>query len=785
VARIHLISLGDMAARGEGGADVAWLARRPRLFALLVYCAVEGHRRPVSVDAICELFWPDTAAAKARQLLAQLLYQAARDAGVRLEERNRAGTIRVRPDVVWCDAAELLHGTVSAEWVAAKGRGEMLPGFALPGSHAFDDWLDRTRAAVRRRAVERLTTAHGPPEARRAHARLALELDPCDTAAAAAAIRALGEAGDSTEAFRVFSDYRARLIEQLDLPVPAVVTAAVRRACATPPEPPPDPPPPAGSRADESFPAEPFARSPTALGRQRVDALPAQLNARAPTTRRIFTAVRLQKTLGVALLFGAVAAVAVLWLRPSPARGGESAAWAADLVIVGDAGADAAWASAVAPMLIDRLAERGMRLLYVTAPGLRGGAPYVLHGSVLRQDSMVTGTLQVADSRSGAVLGSWQVNAKTAGLDGVIAAVADSIRAALARATALDVMRESGRSDAAVHALLQARREFDGAVAALKEGAAGVGAARLTLADSLAGAAAAFDPAWPQPYLLRARVLEWRALHARMAGERDEWRQLLTVAVDEASRAVELGAGVQGREIRGSLYYLAWASGVLLAADARAGAEADLAYAAASPHATPQSWATLSALHHAAGRHADAYAAALAAFRSDALGRRTDDIMMRLFVAAFDGGRDTDAHRWCDEVVRRSPRQWQAAYCLLMTHAFRPYGSAADVAALRIDLSREPPHTTTVMAPMLELLRAAVHASNGHVDDARRILATIDAAAEPTSELPHYAAMAYSQLGDHANAERLLRLYIDNGGPSRASVVHSRWFGLRPPPAGT
>jgi tetratricopeptide (TPR) repeat protein len=275
-------------------------------------------------------------------------------------------------------------------------------------------------------------------------------------------------------------------------------------------------------------------------------------------------------------------------------------------------------------------------------------------------------------------------------------------------------------------------------------------------------------------------VLERRALRAMAAGHTAAGDAFLAAAIDEAGRAAERGATVPARELRGTLYYLAWVTGTPLSVDARAAAEADLAHAARSPHASPGTWATLSALHHAAGRHADAYAAAEQALRGDVFGSRTDNILMRLFVAAFDGGRDEAARAWCAEIARRAPGRWQAAQCALQSHAFRPGTTPREIAEVDADLSREPTDIAAAMAPRLELLRAAVYASNGFHKEARRILARSDAAAQPASELPRYAAMAYAQLGEPERARELLELFMRSGGATRATVVHGRWFaGLR------
>jgi hypothetical protein len=77
-----------------------------------------------------------------------------------------------------------------------------------------------------------------------------------------------------------------------------------------------------------------------------------------------------------------------------------------------------------------------------------------------------------------------------------------------------------------------------------------------------------------------------------------------------------------------------------------AGGDGGDALAAQPRRLQHKTWASLSALRHAVGRHADALAAAERALRSDVFGRNRESILVRLFFAAFDAGRDAEARAW-------------------------------------------------------------------------------------------------------------------------------------------
>jgi DNA-binding SARP family transcriptional activator len=775
MSSLHLQTLGTLCARHEDGSAADRVTARPRLIALLVHASIEAPDGWLATDAVTSLLWPDAEARRARRLLSQLLYEAAAELGFALVERRRNAGLRLVPGAVRCDAAELLHGDVDAAWVARHAAGELLPGFVSGAGYEFDDWLDRTRTRVRQRAVS-LLVAGAAAEPRRAveYARLANRLEPWNAAAATSLIRALGAAGAQPEAGRVLEAYRA-CVRELDMDPPRAVVAELLRVCGPAAFDPgadraagirPSPPSPdagAGDIGDPGLEGEPEAAGGADVAQERHAGMPGR-----PSLVRAAVAL---------LAFAAMGLTAVLWQKPRMVTADASTAWAADLVVhTGEA--HHAWNAVVAPELMARLRQGGMQIVVGVTRDV--AAPFALTGALSADAGEIRGNVRLLDMRSGALLGTWRLATTASDLAGVAGAIADSIRTSMARASMLSAWRGSRRAPAAVSALARARAEYDGAHAAIREGATAVGDARLAAADSLAGAAAALEPAWPEPHLQHALVLEHRALRAMAFGDHAAMRALIAAAIGAADRAVRSGGSVASLERLGALSSPAWRMGALPGEDARAAAQADLEMATYDPGASAVAWSGLSSLHAAAGRHADAYAAALEALHRDVFGQRTEHVLMRLFATAFDSGRDTEARQWCAEAARRSPGKWHTAQCRLITLAFRSDVQVEDILNAGTDLSRETPELAASVRPLLELLRAAVLASNGFEPSARRIVADIEVPPDTPSDLLYFAAKAYAQLGEGFRARELLDSYMRNGPPSRTAVAHGRWFTALP-----
>jgi DNA-binding SARP family transcriptional activator/tetratricopeptide (TPR) repeat protein len=768
---LRLVVLGRPGVFGDGGRPLSALSRQHKLLALLAYCAIEDRRGWLDADTLCELIWPRAAAP--RDALNQAVHHTRKLLGRDVWERSPSGALRLRPDTLWCDVAHLLHGDPDAAWVYHHGTGELLAGLRLAGCPDFDDWLDRQRAAARGRAAAILAAGAGDvdPDTAVSYARRATELDPYSEEAVVALLEAHGARGALSDAWRAFDDYRSRLARDLDMSPPPAVTRTVMRVCRTDD---PTAPAPAAAAARTPAPLRPAAGPVSAAGSGIPhDPAPAAGGTGFPGRRHAVTAV-------VAALTLAVAALGIWWPGSRWLAAEADARPVAEVVLAGgSSAAGMAWDAAVAPALARRLSEGGLQVMRVIGrDGVPAAAPWVVRGTLAEQGETATVGIELHDLRSGLLLAAWQFDGRPDDA-AVLGLLTDSVRAALRRDHGADALRHERRAAAAVAALLEARAELEaGRTAVFNQGAGDVGARRLLRADSLAGAASRVEPRWTQPWLLRAEALELRALQAQTRGQSAAAHRLLGDAVTAASEAVRLGAGVPGLELRGGLHYLLWLSDAPAAADHGAAAWQDLEAAVRDGQAGARAWVTLSALYSATGRMADAYAAAQEAVARDPFARRRDDTLMRLFSAAFDAGRDSDARQWCDELALRAPGRAHVAECRLAGLLAADDIGADSLLSFDLDLSREPDAARTAAHTRLELFRVAVLAAHGHDGIAAARLDAVLAALPAGLDVSYPLAAARAGLGQLDLAGDIMKAYLQAGGPVRAGRLHSRW--LRP-----
>jgi DNA-binding SARP family transcriptional activator len=232
---ISVSLLGRMHVEDETGAEVQWVLSRPRLLGLLAYLAVEAPDGFTGVDQLCVLLWPEADPAKGRRSLNQLLHVSQKQLGVAMFERRGTQLLRLHPDRVRCDVGVLLRDGGVPESLPS-GDCQFMPGFRGPGPD-FDRWLDDARARVRRALLTVLNAAAADclqadmADRATVHASMAVAVDPLDPTAFLTHVEALARLGQLPEVWRAFEDYRARLADDLDLPVPAHVVERVAALC--------------------------------------------------------------------------------------------------------------------------------------------------------------------------------------------------------------------------------------------------------------------------------------------------------------------------------------------------------------------------------------------------------------------------------------------------------------------------------------------------------------------------------------------------------------------------
>lgn len=227
--------------------------------ALLAYLAVEADR-PHRRDALTGLLWARQPQALARQSLRQALYQV-RQA---LDDQDRAvpyllidrETVRLNPDSDhWLDVAELtvlgeanrrhrhreLDGCLPCqrrmERMAALYKGELLAGFFLDDSYAFDEWVTLQREHLHRQAMEALDCLAAYYE-RRGHlaraieaAQRLLQLEPWREEAHRHLMRLYWSAGQRSAGLAQYQACARILAEEMGLAPTAETTALYEQIC--------------------------------------------------------------------------------------------------------------------------------------------------------------------------------------------------------------------------------------------------------------------------------------------------------------------------------------------------------------------------------------------------------------------------------------------------------------------------------------------------------------------------------------------------------------------------
>ena len=191
----RLQTLGRLTLTVVDGETESLAGIRPRHLAVLTVIALSG--RPVSRDALVEMFWGGEDEARARHSLSNALsgLRGALGADALTSRRDHialAEDARVEADTVQFTAA--CEARDDARAVALYG-GPFLHAVHVPDATEFDDWASRERAKLERRFVEacerhvaRLERA-GQPETARAAAERWLDAAPGSSSAVAAIAR--------------------------------------------------------------------------------------------------------------------------------------------------------------------------------------------------------------------------------------------------------------------------------------------------------------------------------------------------------------------------------------------------------------------------------------------------------------------------------------------------------------------------------------------------------------------------------------------------------------------
>jgi DNA-binding SARP family transcriptional activator len=220
--RLQLLGAVDL---HDEGRDVEPMLRRPKSVALLAYLACARPRAFHRRDVLLPLFWPDLDQSHARNALRQAVHSLRQVLGAAVLIGRGEDELSVDRSRLWCDVVQFEEDLSAGDAKAAVTlyRGELLCGFHMSGSHEFEQWLDREREYVTKRALaaaldlSREAETGGDYAAASSWAKRALEMGPFNESALRRLLRLLDHAGRRGDAVREYENFADRLA--LDLRV--------------------------------------------------------------------------------------------------------------------------------------------------------------------------------------------------------------------------------------------------------------------------------------------------------------------------------------------------------------------------------------------------------------------------------------------------------------------------------------------------------------------------------------------------------------------------------------
>ena len=232
---IQLQTLGRVRLQGDrSGGDAGPASAQPKRLALLAYLAVMARRSPVRRDTLLALFWPELGDDEARRALRQGLHYLRRVVG----EDALVGTgeeLSVSDERFGCDAVEFERLIAAGQPAQALSlyEGDFLAGFHVPDVSAeYEEWVDRTRARLRRHAATAAWAAadaaesSGQGDQAVAFGRRACELEPDQEGGWRRLMTLQDRLGDRAGALRTHDELAARLRREFDAD-PSTETAAL------------------------------------------------------------------------------------------------------------------------------------------------------------------------------------------------------------------------------------------------------------------------------------------------------------------------------------------------------------------------------------------------------------------------------------------------------------------------------------------------------------------------------------------------------------------------------
>jgi DNA-binding SARP family transcriptional activator/TolB-like protein len=777
---IRLQTLGSLDLRAAEGAAFQPVLRQSKRLALLAYLCIEKpgqfHRR----DHLLGLFWPESDLRGGRASLSQAVHFLRQYLGKDAIINRGDEEIGVGPDI-WCDAAAFQAHVSAGRYAEAMElyHGDLLAGVFVEQADGFEQWLEQKRDTFQRDAMRScaaladVADAEGRWDDVVAWLRRAISYFPYDESLHRRLIAALDGSGDRAAALRVYDELEETLRRE--------------------------------------FEAEPSAETKELINAVRARTEAQVVSVQETTSRRTFLTpvaaralTRRRQKYGVAIVASILIVAAVAWgawsNREQP---DEAPANRIAVLFFNDASPNNELqylADGLTTTLIDHLgqirrlqviSENGVRPFRGDSIALDSIARQLDVGTIVgatinRSGDQLRVTVEMVKGSTGVVARSQKFTRPTGELfsllDDISNEVAAFLRASLGEEIKLERYRRETESVPAWQAVQKAERLFGEAKVSGESGDKASSMALFQQVDTLLARAAQLDKRWAEPLVLRARMFEYQAWLSLIGGKEGP-KQYLHAALSAADAALDRNEqSAAAFETRGHVRYVSWLmqlppldqSAALLKAS-----ESDLKRALSIDADRARAEASLSMLYESQGRYEEARSAARRALAADAYLEDAEQIVIRLFQASFELEDDDEAGVWCDEVRRRMPGKWPAAYCDLMLLGWRNDGNADARKALHILETfgtRERAEMRSAMQPRLAMLAAASVARAGDTALAERMVQTARANAPHDPELLHFEAAYRLTRKEYARGQQLIADFLQRYPNLRAKVEKGRIF---------